>query len=451
MVFFSLLKLSAQSKIVKEVSDLLTRDGIMQAEQLVDEYILKKSNDADAFILKGNVIYSKYVFFEPQRNASNTINESVFEPSSTYDRSNASVIPTIVGRSVTDYWLKALTIDSEREDLHFGICNMYSISLMSSALIAYLPILKEKYSDRESLAKSMCAYARNIIMRDRFQEGLRVYGKIVELFPHNGTVLASLAEEWYNRGNLEKAKDYIHRAMLEDDKNPDVLSFLCDIYGYYLDFDKVLIYSSVLSEVRDDKEYLLYKALWQLKNDSSYKKSLVEYLKIKHLDKSKKELATFLLDDYKDNYHDFEKIMKIKMDDNFKIIICSIFNDKHRDRFLPAYTLASTLAYHYNYEYAIRLFSKIKLNSNNQPQRESFYLYYSWSVYSFISAISAIELWKKLVSSENFYYKSAAAWFIGKFYDDAGDYPEAERYFKLVVERPSDSKYAAFCLDRMKR
>jgi tetratricopeptide (TPR) repeat protein len=76
---------------------------------------------------------------------------------------------------------------------------------------------------------------------------------------------------------------------------------------------------------------------------------------------------------------------------------------------------------------------------------------YAYALYMNKNYDEANKIWETLLSSNNFYYKSASAYFLGKFYMNKNQKEKAFNYFKMVSDKASESKYANFCFNLLKK
>ncbi|MDH4128581.1 MAG: hypothetical protein OEV44_07515 [Spirochaetota bacterium] len=121
-------------------------------------------------------------------------------------------------------------------------------------------------------------------------------------------------------------------------------------------------------------------------------------------------------------------------------------------KFDSMFNYSELLTYYKLYDAAIKSFKIIETKriKMNKIQREGFYFYYAWSLQQLNMKIDANYRWKKLLTSKNFFKKSAAAYFLGKNLLEEGKKKEAINLFKMISQKPSESKYATYCWNLLK-
>ncbi len=433
-----------QVDIIGQIQPLLQPNTINQAEEKINEFLKHDSLNVDALMLKGNVIFSKYGFNAPSIMIIGSIDESIFETAIGSLGENKIVPDEATANDITKYYLKAVSIDKTREDIQFGICYIYSISLMTDKLINYLPILKEHVKEQKNLPFTMSDYAINLIMRNRFEDGMKVYLKIADLFPDNGSIMSDIAGQYKLHGDLDKAKYYIEKALKRKDNDDMTYANSFAINNDMENYPDALKALKTKSEMNKNKDYLLYQALLQFRDGKDFKTTLNEFLKSGSKDDDNIQLATKMLaSSY--TVDALDTLGKIGMLDAYKMLLYQYFVARFPNEFNPSFNYGDLLNYHQLYSRAIKVFKAMPKDKLDKEHLEGVNFDYAYALYMNRNFDEANKLWETMLSSSNFYYKSASAYFLGKYYLNKNQKEKAIGYFKMVSDKPSESKYANFC------
>lgn len=442
------LPLFGQKDIHSTLKPLFNKAGILEAEKLVNQYLKEDPNNVDALMYMGNVVYYKNKFAGPTGDSPvvslNTNNdESIYESSFGFIGDEVETVPEKVANEAVSYWLKAVSIDPKRDDIHLGISHIYSVSLQIQKLIDYLPTVKKhtKLSPYD-----MANYARNIMERDRWEDGIKVYKAIAKLYPEIGGIYSDIASEYYLKGQIDLAIENINLALQKDDKDEMTYGnafFLYSIAGSYTKALQALVNQD---KILESDEHLLYKGIVELyQGNPNFSKSLNSYLESDKATVKGLSLASMLLDeDFKPNGEWREKLMDAKLNDGYLMPLNEYISQKSND-FAADFAYAEALTYHSIYNKAVNAFASMDLTKATAEELENYYFYYAWAKYKGGDAKGALPLWEQGLKSTDFYIKSAAAYFMGKYHYDAGDKKKAKEYFNLVADKPSESKFANFC------
>ena len=439
-----------QADIISEIQPLLKHNTINEAEQKVNEYLKKDSLNVDAWMLKGNVIFSKYSFNAPSIFLIGTSDESIFETAIGSLGENKIIPDEGTANSITKCYLKAVTIDNTREDIHLGICYIYSISLMTDKLIDYLPVLKAHAKDQKNLPYTMRDYAINLINRERFEDGMKIYLKIADLLPESGGIMSDIAGQYKLHNDIDKAKYYIDKALKRKDNDEMTYANSFSINNDLENYTEALKALKTKSDVNHNKDYLLYQALLEFKDGKDFKSTLNEYLKSDSKDDDNKQLATKMLASTF-TVGALDTLGRIGMLDAYKMLLYQYFVSKYPHEFNAAFNYGDLLNYHQLYSRAIKIFKAMPKDKLDKEKLEGVNFDYAYALYMNKNYDEANKIWETLLSSNNFYYKSASAYFLGKFYMNKNQKEKAFNYFKMVSDKASESKYANFCFNLLKK
>lgn len=446
ILVFILIPISnfAQGPIVSEIGQLIQSGDITKANKRVAYYLQENSNEVDALMMQGNIWYNTECCDNIPTLEAN-LNESIYSNEiGLIGGQQPVIVPKVLGTKIANIWKKAVSHDLERKDIHFGICHIYSTSLMTEELISYLPTLKKYAKEDDRLHYSMCDYARNIKDRGDFDSAMKVYNYIAKLFPNKKGLLSDIAAEYFLHGDIELAKKNIDEALKE--KNLDEMSlgnafFFNSVMGNYSD---ALTCIKRQSQVTNNSDYLLYEGLLQFLKNEDWRKTMENFIR-NTTNSDWKKVATYMTNDnFKSTIENYKELTQFKIHDGFMVIIHDAFRTKLPNNSLAHINFGELLTYNKQYNKASLVFKKIE-NSNlikTTEEIESLAFYHGWVLWELNNKKESIEKWTKLINSKNFQYQSASAYFLGKFYYDLNNNIKAKSYFKIVSERASESKFA---------
>jgi tetratricopeptide (TPR) repeat protein len=443
-------QLFCQADYHKEVKDLMTDSTINLAETKVNESLAKYPDDVELLVMKGNIFYLKFSYSQAEVMVAANPDESVYNSSIGFVSEPQVIIPLDVADSVIKYLQMGIKIDKTREDIYLGICHVLSQSLQTDKVIEYLPIVKANVKLGENAPYTLSDYARNIKARDKFDDAMRVYWKISEMYPESTGIINDIAVEYYLNGDLAKADESFRKII--DSKNLDELT-LSSAFSFYSTLEDNKLALDILkrrSALLNDGDYLLFEALLELNQGKDWKKPANEFLKTHSEGARGVKLAEILADNnFSATRETLLKCLEDNLTDSYKIQIYLYFKTVANDP-LAAYYYAEALAYSHRYSDAVKAFEEIDISKMNSKESEDYLFYFAWAAYKSGNYEKSVKYWEKLIDSEEFYYQSAAAYFIGKFYLDKGDKKKAMGYFAKVSEKATESKYATYCWNLLK-
>jgi len=439
----------SQGKVAKEIGDLISKGDLVEAQRKVNAYLAADPHDVDALMMKGNMILNQSLATKSQIMVVANEDESIYSNSIGYIRgSQPSVLPEDVALKVVGVWQEALKYDNSREDIHLGICQIYSMAILTDQLIAYLPVLQAKIVSAPQLCYSMGDYARNMIAREHFEDAMRVYKAISRLYPLESGVVSDIAGEYYSHGDLDSARAYA--SLLLDQNGLDAMS--CQNAFFILaiseDYDNALKALEKKCQLSNDREYLLYQGLVMLwREDPSWTMRLTDFLETP-ADSTQAALATSLLrPGLFTSLADYCKVEANEMSDAYKILLARIGKKLFPVECDPLFNYAEVLTHTNSYRKASAQFAEVEKSNlcSSTAASEKVAFFHGWVLWKLGERQSSVAVFSRLLKSQDFYYKSAAAYFVGKHYYDLGDRAKANSYFTLVSDKAAESKYATLC------
>lgn len=451
LIFLSVLSLPfaavSQTDFQKEVTDLLKLNKVDEAEAKVEAYLQKEPGNLDALVMKGNVIYKRYLLEEFSHSIlSGNENESVYDKSMGYLSAPPVILTREKATEINQLWLRAASEAPDRADIHFGICEVYSAALMKNELLLYLKTVKNSVEDDPDMPYYLADYARNLKERNRFDDALEVYEAIAKLYPNHGGIRSDIAGEYYEAGQLHKAELYVNDALSKGNLDEMVYGnafFISTIIGNYdLALKAVRKEADIQKHSRDK---LFYGLIQMAREEPDWRTTVKAYLAIETENDAHKALALRLTSSkfsYSDE--DLKMVIDLALPDHFKLPVYEAFMKANPDDFDPAFQYGETLTYHGNYQKATDVFRDTPLAGVTNAQREAYTFYHAWALYKNEEYENAFTEWEALADSENGYFKSAAAYFMARFELNEGNFSEAKTLFESVADGAADSKYSMY-------
>jgi len=457
LLFISFTSIQLPAQNAKDhITKLIRAGNIEEARTEVEKYLKKDPANVDALMMMGNVILNEYF-----RNAGHGLitvtgnnNESIFDRTIGFIKPSGSnyILPKSIAMKVGAYWERCLKIDNKRKDIHFGACHLYSTALMKEKLKTRLAALHKTFP-KEKLMYVMGDYARNLYHRGEFDMAIEVYKYILAFYPYEAGIHSDVAALFFKEGRIKNAEKYVNLAF--KNKNPDFMVF----DNYFMIHLMLSNYDKALAGIKRIKKHNLkyfYEGLiLYYKENTEWKNSLENYLKLasQKTEKSEIQIATYLLSNK--NKHDYQSFKDSLIGGKYLnyLILTKRAMKKFPEKFEPYYLHAKMLTYYKYYDIAIGIYKTIEkknlsLDINNF---DNYNFLYAWALQDSSKFVEAGKKWKLLLNSKDFYIKSAACYFYGKFLFNKGQKEKAFRIFKKVSEKGSDSKYATYCWNYLKR
>lgn len=439
----------AQSEVAQDIGNLINQGKLKEAEQRDDYYLKKDPKNVDAIMMKGNIILNRYFAKLGQLTINVNQDESIYSTSiGNIGSVEDIVLPRKTVTEIANLWKRAVKIDDTRDDIHFGICQIYSMGLMVRHLIDYLPTLKRVIKDDQRLPYSMCDYARNMKERGDFKGAMEVYRAVMSLYPHVAGLRSDVAAEYYVHGDADSCMHYISMAIRYPNSDAMTYGNAFFFYSVFGEFTKALDAIKLQSKAAHNEKYLCYEGLLDYyENKPDWKKPLQEYAKVWQ-DTSTKTLADSLLSQwYTGSPANYNGLTALPVDDGYKILIHLKFMALEPDSFLPHFGYAELLTHSNQYAKAAAEYASMEKAGlvTNRSDSEDVAFYYGWTLWCLKEKTQSLKEWAQLLNSDDFYYKSAAAYFSGEYYLEKQDKSRARKFFELVSDKANQSKYATYC------
>lgn len=436
----------SQDEIANTINPLIKNQLYDSANKVADKYLKEYPKSPDAYVAKGNIIFYRYSHSEPGIALNGNPDESIYETTMGSISENAIILPVETADSITTLLLKGLAIDKTRIDIYNGCCYVYSLALQTGKLCDMLGQMKRDLKTDSTTPYDWSDYARNMMERNHFEEGMQVYYRIAQLFPGEGGTWSDMAAEYYKQGDLKRAHECADTAFMMPYYDGMTCRNIAFIYGVLEDYPKASAANKKWwMKEGDVNDYMIYDGLLAL-NEKNDKSIFREYLKEDKTTLPGREIANYIVSDsFKLNLDSYRRLSNIELNDAYKILIHKYFKN-HTSLFLPAFNYAEALTYNFRYDDAVKAFDEIKTDTISKSEKENFLFYSAWACYKAGKQEKANEKWEQLLNSDDFYRKSAAAYFLGKYYFGQDKHSlKAVGYCNLVAADYTKSKYAAYC------
>ncbi|MDH4263152.1 MAG: tetratricopeptide repeat protein [Spirochaetia bacterium] len=419
------------------------------ANTKLDDLLLKNPNDSDALMYKGVLIFYSESVNQTQIGVWQNI-DSIYEPEYKEDAVENSVITPETANKISTYFLKAIKVDPAKMNVQLALCYAYAKAGMKSELISRLPDLKKYSSEKDKMQYNMAEYARILARQKSVEDGIDVYKEIIKLYPEDGNILNDIGVLYYEHGFIDNSMEYFNKAQTAGNLDKNTLENLLLIYSLTGEYNKLLSTAKILSSQEKDRNDVIYQALEQrLENKSEWVKTISYYV---NQDDSKSNIDSFVNTLQKsmltDNYSKFLETTRYNVPAPMLALNYEWALKNYPDKFVNLFNYAEFLTYYHHYSKAIEIYKSILLQNivMDDEQKEEFNFYYAWALHKSGQDLQSQQYWKKLINSKNFYKKSAASYFLGKYYFEKKDFSSARKYFSFVKDNPEKSKYAEFCL-----
>ncbi len=437
----------AQQNIIDDIEALIKAGKIAQAENLTNRYLVDDPVNVDLLMMKGNVLLNQYIIEQQaQLSLRPNYDESIYNVTTLEKGPHPVTVEAKTADRVAKLWKAAATLEPTREDMHLGLCQVYAISGKQEELLAYLPTVKEKVLNVEDLHLHLVTYARNLQERNDRDGAILVYKKIAGLFPEQIGLLSDIGAEYFFAGELDSAKYYIGRSVTDENASQAVLGNSIFFNTFLGNYDKALEAFIRLP----GNGNLLYEGILKFyRNEKKWQKPIEKFLR-ENPDSSEAIAAKILTDkSFKLSMDIYLQLAELDLGDPIKLLIHQKF--KEMGDFLPAFNAAETYCYNRHYVAAINLFQEIENGDYalDGEDRELFNFYYAWALWNNDRKEASVSKWEQLFDASDFYKKSAAYWFVGKYYYDLGEKSKGREFFAEMAGNPSASKYATMCWDYM--
>lgn len=437
-----LCSVHAQTDIVRKIIPLISSERFEEADVFLDSVLQKNPNNADALMMKGNVILNRHLLAKKHLPIINALDEyilseeapSLFQPQQVPNKNIAD--------SVAQLWQKALKIDSSRVDLNMGLCTLYGMSLQTDNLIKQLPKLKAASERGNELAYLMEDYARLLRERGKVADANRVYATIEALYPKLVELKSDWAAEHMHNDNLKGALAKATEVLAERIPDYQTFSNLSDIFVYANRPDLALKTFEKYSTTDTTFRYVgFYDAFYRFaQNDNSWKKkmqALIENPLFTDDTNSIVNLARFTLDtafketDYNDNFSLL--VAPLNTFSSWAVLTrgVTLFPDSvHWHLMLGELYLIGK-----NYTKANEHFAKATTLNLDEQSKADAKIIHAYSLYKAGKYPEATVIFRQITGESNLYKHQVALYFLGKMNPKGNDWKE------LAKEEPI-SKYA---------
>jgi Tfp pilus assembly protein PilF len=438
----------SQQEIISTTTQYITAGKYVRADEYLDSILKKNPKCLDALVMEGNLLLnyawqntSKY-YFDLERA------ESVLDTSARIDQSFFTpVIKADTSRLIERYWLQCLSIDSNRQDVQKGLCNLYSLSLRTTDLKARLLSMKSTITANPDNAFVYAEYARNLKARGKFEEGMEVYQLIADMFPDLAGIRCDMAGEYFYAGRMKEALQYLDSTLNE--KKVDQTSFInsasiYSILGYYNAALKTYerssaedstlsgkFYKGLLQFARMDTAcYLLWSGFLQQAGEQNYydevklTRQLLPYTK-----------AALSLKDYSQLLND------AGIPDYYKVLIYQRGMQQYKDSCEPFMNYGLFECRNKNYTAAAQFLESAESCGNNAAEQGYRLMAGAYACYMGGEKEKALAGFNQIINAKNALISQAAKYFTARLLAEKGNKIEASELLEQIMTAHTVTKY----------
>ena len=443
---FFCTQLFSQKEIVAAATEFIKQDNYGKANRYLDSILKKHPQTVDALMMKGNVLLnytwshtSKY-YFNIERA------ESVFDTTSINRDFFVPIIPEDTSKLIEHYWKQCLAIDSTRNDIKKGLCNLYSISLRVEPLKQQLWKMKALITANEENAFVYAEYARNIKARGEFDEAMKVYQFIADMFPQLSGIRCDMAGEYFYNGRPNDALRYLDSTLSK--KEIDQTSFInaATVYSMLGYYDQAFITFERYSEY--DTLYVaeFYKGLMMFaRNDSGFYEQLQKF--INHADEKsyydEVQLAQKLIPYGKINfgYEDYlALIQNEKIPNYYKVLIHQRGMKQFGGESTPFLLYGIFQCTLKNYSMARQFLDEVYNCKLPAEQKEYYLLAAGYAMYKSNDAETSVKYFEPVINSQDVFKQQAAKYFIAKVLTELKQ-KEGAKFLEELIKAKEETKY----------
>jgi tetratricopeptide (TPR) repeat protein len=404
--------LLAQKDVVSAATELIVAGKYAAANHYLDSLLRKQPRNADALMMKGNVVLNHALDTAQPASFVTAEDESVFT-------SEISAKPKPVTKStvaaIEKFWRRSLKIDPTRADIRKGLCSVYAMALMKEPLKREIVALMKIEKDDGEQAFRMAAYARKFKEWNRFDEAMEVYRFIANLYPSLAGIRCDIASEYFYEGRINESLEWLDSCY--NFKTVDETSFLNGAFiysqlGYYDDAQNVLnTYSRLYERKMDqfyyglrlfadtmDKYYVVLDTFCQTVDSNAYSTEVALARRLLAY------RATFSFEDYKRLVQDDE------LPDYYKVLIYARALRQFTDHCEPLISYGIYQASIKNYSSAIQFLEEVGNCEINQGKKDFATLVYAYTMFQ-SDTLKSLGYFQQLYASANKFYQQAAKYF----------------------------------------
>ncbi len=452
-VLTTCINLPAQPGIVATATDCITHNKFAEANRYLDSILMQNPETVDALMMKGNVLLNQAWNNSTQSYFNIERAESVFDTSAIDINFFITIIPADTSVKVEQYWRQCLKIDSTRTDIKKGLCNLYSLSLRTAELKKQLKQMQGIITANEENAYQYAEYARNLKIRGRFDDAMQVYGLIADMFPGLAGIRCDMANEYFYKGQNEKALNYLDSTLSQKEVDPTSFINAAAVYSMLNHYNEAYHTFKRYSEKDTLLEADFYNALLMFaRNDSGFYRQMAHFIDAadeqSYFDEiriARKLLpyshTPFTIDDLKALQGD-EKIPRY-----YKVLILQRGVTQLSDCVSDFYA-GSFYAGIKNYQVAKSLFydalfqERRACNLLPEGQINNCRLYYCYCLLQLNEPAMAQPVLNQLFTCNDAFVQQAAKYFAAKNYLAKGKKSEATKLLTEVATAKEQTKYA---------
>ncbi len=430
-----------------EIRKAMEKGDYAAANTLMKDYLQAHLQDPDAWTLHANLIMNEYRSKKPTLSVYQEADEDIYNRSGSETSNPPFELPRLIADSMVRTLLKAAELDPTRIDIHHGICDILSKSGNGKFLVQYLPVLNASMIPASNNPYLLAEYARNLIDRKRFDDGMQAYAAIAGLYPNNAGILSDMAGEYYQSGNLKAALLYAKMSMEKPDIDESTLGNSFFIAAIAEDHIMALDALQKQCALKKTKEYLVFEALLDYEKGLNGLKKVEEYLKSPNKETSLQRLSMLLSanKNSKATLVDFDSMMHFDLPDAYKMVICRWFSTQYPMAFAPSYHYGEMHTFHKDFKKAVSIFDHTNTQNCDSAGWLLYHFHAGYAQYKLSNFEKASYHFIYALQSTDFYEYAAAAYFLGVIHRNKGDLSQAQMFFRLAAPHKAENKFALYC------
>lgn len=444
LLFFPILSF-AQSQIVKHCLPLIAAQNFTAADTYIDSILRLRPNEPDAWMMKGNSILNRQLISLKAKPVITTHDETVLSEDAYGLNNPPQILPVTVADSVERCWKKVLNADSTREDVHMGLCVLYSMSLQTEKLLLRLPLLKRMSKKGDELGYLMEDYARMFRERGKVAEANKVYAEIVKLYPSLSGVKSDWAGEYLLNDDLRTATVKANEVLGYRQIDEPTRENLVDIFLFAQQPSNAI--KSIMLYAKADSNYRYapcYIALYSFSvGDTTWKTQMVKALADKSIENDTNQVIQIckLLSSSIYSPQNFDIPMAILATPINTFCSWAIIHRAARD-FKDSASIQLIAAEFYltgkNFAVANSYLKKVLTLAIDQQTRDDVHMVYAYSSFKAGDKLTAKTLFSAIAKDLNLFKHQAALYFLAKMNNTNTD------ELKLLSAETKKTKYAYF-------
>lgn len=296
-----------------------------------------------------------------------------------------------------------------------------------------------------------------------------LWGRVPVLDPSRTSLWTDLIELTFRSGATDLAVDYARRVLADPAAGATELKAAATVFVLNLEAG---LAAQALARIPGDRSYRLYRGLeaWR-GGKAGWKADLDSFVADGTEGDPGRKLAAYLVGPkMRDTEAGYQAALQAE-EGLAGLVVRQKWVDRYPDQFFGRFGLARALLLWGNYPKALVHYGELERRgaAPGAEEREAIVFHRAWALEASDRGAEALVLWSSLITSRDFYLRSAASWFVGSRALAEGKVQEAralwtQKYnlppkpkapapepLPAVSEEPARSKYAAWAAQELQR